>query len=323
MLQTVPLPFPLRQIVFNPDGQTFDIAVDKLREDQLAAAAEAAAAERRRAHQRAAAAALGPGGARQQGGSRAEQLDPDVVAWRATYARQKVCCALCVDGTVRFTTCCMASLAVWVTASSRMRRTSRLRHFARPLPPFPCQLLVLLSLTADVIYLVVLLVLRLAWGGNGEASAPSREFIHAPAKSSCLLLRVSLPWLGVGVRELSGRWEALAMAQRPPTLFAPYSLPPAVGTAAKFFAGSHPDTTSISFISGTIFTGKPAEAALSVLRNGGGVAGYMLLHTVQAVLPYSPALPCLACPPSHNPACVAHTPKSLPCPLQISLRCTA
>lgn len=32
---------------------------------------------------------------------------------------------------------------------------------------------------------------------------------------------------------------------------------PAVSTAAKFFVGSHPDTTSISFIAGTIFTGKP------------------------------------------------------------------
>lgn len=34
------------------------------------------------------------------------------------------------------------------------------------------------------------------------------------------------------------------------------TLLPAVSTAAKFFVGSHPDTTSISFIAGTIFTGK-------------------------------------------------------------------
>ncbi|PRW59948.1 hypothetical protein C2E21_1790 [Chlorella sorokiniana] len=141
---------PPRLIVFNPDGQTFDIAVDKLREDQLAAAAEAAAVERRREQQRAAAAALGPGGARPAGGSRAEQQDPDVAVWRAAYARQK--------------------------------------------------LLVLLSLTADVIYLIVLLILRLGWGADGGGGAPQ------------------------------------------------------LGTAAKFFVGSHPDTTSISFIAGTIFT---------------------------------------------------------------------
>ncbi len=96
------------QIVFNPDGQTFDIAVDKLREDQLAAAAEAAAAERRREQQRAAAAAMGPAGARPAGGSRAEQLDPDVAVWRAAYARQKVLfkcaaysCSLCARAQAR------------------------------------------------------------------------------------------------------------------------------------------------------------------------------------------------------------------------------
>ncbi|KAI7836609.1 hypothetical protein COHA_009494 [Chlorella ohadii] len=94
---------------------------------------------------------MGPAGARPAGGSRAEQLDPDVAVWRAAYARQK--------------------------------------------------LLVLLTLSVDVVYLIVLLVLRLAWGGsNGEGSAPD------------------------------------------------------LSTAAKFFVGSHPDTTSISFIAGTIFT---------------------------------------------------------------------
>lgn len=36
----------------------------------------------------------------------------------------------------------------------------------------------LLTLSVDVVYLIVLLVLRLAWGGsNGEGSAPDRECI--------------------------------------------------------------------------------------------------------------------------------------------------
>lgn len=164
------------QIVFNPDGQTFDIAVDKLREDQLAAAAEAAAAERRREQQRAAAAALGPAGARPAGGSRAEQLDPDVAVWRAAYARQKV--RWDSHDSLKPRTACMRPPTEGSTASDAccVLMPTLLADACFPAGPSLPQLLVLLTLAIDVVYLIVLLVLRLAWGGsNGEGSAPDRE----------------------------------------------------------------------------------------------------------------------------------------------------
>lgn len=85
---------PPRLIIFHPDGQTFGIGVDKLREHELQRAAEAAAAQRRRQQQREAAAAVGSGAAgdavASAPGSREEGFDENYPGWRQLYAKQKV-----------------------------------------------------------------------------------------------------------------------------------------------------------------------------------------------------------------------------------------
>lgn len=84
---------PPRLIIFHPDGQTFGIGVDKLREHELQQATEAAAAERRRQHREATFAA-GSGAAGDSAtalpGSREEGFDENYPGWRQLYARQKV-----------------------------------------------------------------------------------------------------------------------------------------------------------------------------------------------------------------------------------------
>lgn len=82
---------PPRLIIFHPDGQTFGIGVDKLREEELQRAAEEAAAERRR-QQRAAAADSGASGEGRASASaaREEGFDENYPGWRQLYARQKV-----------------------------------------------------------------------------------------------------------------------------------------------------------------------------------------------------------------------------------------
>ncbi|KAL4458837.1 hypothetical protein ABPG75_013702 [Micractinium tetrahymenae] len=143
---------PPRLIVFHPDGATFGIGVDKLREQELQRAAEAAAAQRRRQQQRAAAAAAGSGAAGDSAasapGSREEGFDDNYPGWRQLYSRQK-------------------------------------------------QILVGVLLL-DVAYLVVLLVLHLVWGNSGAE--------------------------------------------------------PSLSGAEEFFVGSHPESTSISYLAGSLFT---------------------------------------------------------------------
>ena len=135
------------------------------------------------------------------------------------------------------------------------------------------QLLVLLGLALDIIYLAVLLVLRLVWGGSG---APSRECPWLGRgrrlwRLCCVRRGAAVQW---GTCSCSrAAWGSLlvrstCMHHTHPAL--PLAALPAVSAVPKFFVGGHPDTTSVSFIGGTIFTGARGF--------GGGLDGQQPRH---------------------------------------------
>lgn len=121
---------PPRLIIFHPDGQTFGIGVDKLREEELQRAAEEAAAERRR-QQRAAAADSGASaeGRASASAAREEGFDENYPGWRQLYARQKFILAGVLVLDVAYLVALLVLRLVWGNSDTDPRMSGAAEFF--------------------------------------------------------------------------------------------------------------------------------------------------------------------------------------------------